>query len=306
MPALPSSVIDRLYKLNVGVVGTGTERHERPHKPLLLLTVLSLLDEGAASPSAVAWDVRLRDKFSLLFKAVRKANDRDTPENPFRYLASDGFWELRRSEGGCELPFEGKLLVKDSGHVWGRFIGEFSELTGDPSARREMRESIVARYFPHAADKLLGGFAECAPMKDSDESADETSGELAGRSSAFRSAVVRAYDFQCAACGLRIRIGDTVVSFVDAAHLVPFSFSRNDHPTNGMALCKNHHWALDRGLIAPAPEGHWRVSRRILAHRSTGEQDLRALEERTILVPSDEAYSPDKVAMKWRVDRLIA
>jgi len=31
-----------------------------------------------------------------------------------------------------------------------------------------------------------------------------------------------------------------------ATHLIPFSESRNDHPTNGLALCKNHHWAMDR------------------------------------------------------------
>ncbi len=26
-----------------------------------------------------------------------------------------------------------------------------------------------------------------------------------------------------------------------ATHLIPFSESRNNHPTNGLALCKNHH-----------------------------------------------------------------
>jgi predicted restriction endonuclease len=31
-----------------------------------------------------------------------------------------------------------------------------------------------------------------------------------------------------------------------AAHLIPFSESRNDHPTNGLALCKKHCLAMDR------------------------------------------------------------
>jgi len=30
-----------------------------------------------------------------------------------------------------------------------------------------------------------------------------------------------------------------------AAHLIPFSASRNDHPTNGLALCKNHLGTMD-------------------------------------------------------------
>ncbi|WP_346189974.1 HNH endonuclease [Rubritalea halochordaticola] len=43
-----------------------------------------------------------------------------------------------------------------------------------------------------------------------------------------------------APCGLRIRLpgGHTVV---DAAHIIPFSESQDDHPRNGIALCKNHH-----------------------------------------------------------------
>jgi len=50
-----------------------------------------------------------------------------------------------------------------------------------------------------------------------------------------------------------------------AAHLIPFNLSRNDKPTNGMALCPNHHWAMDRHLIAPVPDrkkraGVWRVN----------------------------------------------
>jgi len=28
-----------------------------------------------------------------------------------------------------------------------------------------------------------------------------------------------------------------------------------DHPSNGIALCKNHHSAMDQYLIAPEPEG---------------------------------------------------
>ncbi len=36
VPVLLDALIERLYDLNVGVVGMVGERHERPHKPLLL------------------------------------------------------------------------------------------------------------------------------------------------------------------------------------------------------------------------------------------------------------------------------
>lgn len=41
--------IFRLYDLNTGIIGVGGDRHEWPHKPLLLLAVLDLLDEGKAT-----------------------------------------------------------------------------------------------------------------------------------------------------------------------------------------------------------------------------------------------------------------
>jgi predicted restriction endonuclease len=77
------------------------------------------------------------------------------------------------------------------------------------------------------------------------------------------------YDYRCAACGIRVLL-DHVESLVEAAHLIPFSESRNDKPTNGMALCPNHHWAMDRHLIAPCPDskrraGIWRVNEERLA-----------------------------------------
>ena len=37
-----------------------------------------------------------------------------------------------------------------------------------------------------------------------------------------------------------------------ATHLIPFSASRNDHPTNGLALCKNHLGTMDR-MISSRP-----------------------------------------------------
>ena len=56
-----------------------------------------------------------------------------------------------------------------------------------------------------------------------------------------------------------------------AAHLIPFSASRNDHPTNGLALCKNHHGTMERNLIAPCPDHHWLVAKILDPRRSNGE-----------------------------------
>lgn len=60
------------------------------------------------------------------------------------------------------------------------------------------------------------------------------------RDQGFRRAIVLHYDHRCALCGTRIVTseGHTVV---DAAHIIPWSESRNDDIRNEMALCKLCH-----------------------------------------------------------------
>jgi len=78
--------IERLYDLHPGVtpVEEGAP-HERPHKPLLILAALDLIDEGKATPDRIPWCQELRDRFTARFLEVRKHNDQNTPENPSNF-----------------------------------------------------------------------------------------------------------------------------------------------------------------------------------------------------------------------------
>ncbi|MFP4157033.1 MAG: HNH endonuclease [Opitutales bacterium] len=93
---------------------------------------------------------------------------------------------------------------------------------------------------------------------------------------------------------------------MDAAHLLPWDRYRNDHPTNGLALCKNHHWAMDRNVIAPAPDHRWIISPVIDPRRSNGEKELSELAGKTLLLPKDRAFYPDAVGLEWRTRHLVA
>ena len=85
-----------------------------------------------------------------------------------------------------------------------------------------------------------------------------------------------------------------------ATHLIPFSASRNDHPTNGLALCKNHHGTMERNLIAPCPDHHWHVAEILDARRSNGEKELIELAGKSLLLRKDLAFHPDADGLKWR------
>jgi putative restriction endonuclease len=164
-----------------------------------------------------------------------------------------------------------------------------------------MREALIVRYFPHLRSNVPDHEAAIPSVTLVNEEVEY------GRSPAFRRKILSIYDHQCAACGLRIKLpAGNDVSFIDAAHLIPFSESQNDHPTNGLALCKNHHWAMDRKLIAPCPDHRWCVSNVIDPRRSNGEKELLTLSGQKLLLPQDEAFYPDVEGLKWRTERLIA
>ena len=69
----PEEAIERLYNLRLGTTPLEDgSPHERPHKPLLILAAIDLIDEDLASAERVPWCQELRDRFSARFVRVRK------------------------------------------------------------------------------------------------------------------------------------------------------------------------------------------------------------------------------------------
>jgi putative restriction endonuclease len=306
-----NEAVEALYALNVGVVGTGSNRHERPHKPVLLLAMLDLIATAHATADRVPWSQELRSRFATYFEVVRRADDQITPENPFFYLKGDEFWQPIETQDRSERALANTPTVSQAraGNVFARVKGGLETFLRRSDQRATLRDALVSRYFPNARARLTKLFAEHATKPtelygSSRCSEDEGKFRPLGRDPAFRRIVLIAYDFQCAACGLRIKLPDADLTFVDGAHLIPFGESGNDHPTNGLALCKNHHWAMDRFLIVPTPERIWKASGRLDARRSPGEQALVALDGQPLLPPHDDAFQPNRDSLAWRAERL--
>lgn len=173
----------------------------------------------------------------------------------------------------------------------------------DPIEREHIRLALIARYFPAQRDALLRLISQFHQIEKVAEDIRKEEMDPV-RSAAFAKTIKAVYDYRCAASGVRFRLGDLTI--VDACHLIPFSVSHNDHPTNGIALSKNHHWALDRHLIAPfAGETKliWRVAT-CLDDRIEGHKELLKLEGRSVLVPREKRFWPSDEAMQWRLERL--
>lgn len=73
--------------------------------------------------------------------------------------------------------------------------------------------------------------------------------EIAVRSRSFTHKVKNYYNYECAICGKKRYTPDGNPE-VEAAHIKPVSDSGPDSVSNGISLCKLHHWAFDNGWIA--------------------------------------------------------
>lgn len=295
--------LERLYNLR----RDKTRSHERPHKPALLLSILELLDRGLIRENKIPLSPELIHTFKHYFAVVRQEDDKPTIENPFYFLAGDGFWQLLPKGGGRLLYEPGKAsgapTIKALREAYGRFDEDlWKSIISEPHARHQLREALIARYFPEHRDQVaaLAG-AEAIPPKPALHE------EPPGRDGAFRHTILEIYDYRCAACGIRVKLNEKL-SLVEAAHIIPFGVSYNDKPDNGLALCPNHHWAMDRLLIAPCPDtkhraGIWRVGN-ALDPRIEGQKDLVALHGQRVIPPAEEKFYPAIENLRWREQHL--
>ena len=114
--------------------------------------------------------------------------------------------------------------------------------------------------------------------------------------------VTEAYDWRCAATGLRILL-PTGESLVEAAHIRPFSETGDDDPRNGLALAPNIHWAFDKNLIALGEDLKWHVSE-VLDDRIPDFAPLIQLNGKGLIGPTERRFTPKLESLAWRMTRL--
>ncbi|HEX8170150.1 MAG TPA: HNH endonuclease [Thermoanaerobaculia bacterium] len=68
-------------------------------------------------------------------------------------------------------------------------------------------------------------------------------------SAKFRQEVRAAYRSTCIICGAAFPGTKATNAGVDAAHILPWSEYDLDAVTNGLCLCKQHHWAFDEAIV---------------------------------------------------------
>ena len=123
------------------------------------------------------------------------------------------------------------------------------------------------------------------------------------RKTAFRRAIMSIYDYTCAVCQLHIMTLDSI-SVTEAAHIIPFSVSKNDDVRNGISLCQLHHWSFDKGLISLNNDYTVIVSD-LMVERGPEQWLLKTLKGREILLPKNYEEFPAKEAMEYHREEVF-
>lgn len=248
---------NRLAKLRVD----RASKNPAPHKPLLLLAILDQIEGGSITSNIVRLTPELAFRFLGYWEVVSsRGRSVGRAELPFFHLQSDGF--LRHvAIPGLEAaldsirPTSVDLLNKVISHA--ELPEDFFVLMQNTDHRDAARKILVAGnwFFTEEKIKLLAMLG--LNLSDSDLGVDSLQTALPtvlidedikqGRDIKFRLQIVPLYHYSCVLCGVKMLL-PSGIALVEAAHIHQFAQSKNNDIRNGLALCRNHHWAFDQGL----------------------------------------------------------
>lgn len=300
-----------------------TTRGKSPFKPLLLLAVLDQFDQGQITQNLIELTPDLGNLFDLYCAIVLPPGMTCNIAMPFFHMQGEGFWHLVPLPGREAFVASGRRLISENqlaNNVGGaRLDDELFALLAVKESRDVLRMALIDANFDESVQPALRQRAvtnQAAYLYSSEllaqargklnavrPSIEENAFTREVRDQGFRRAVVVAYNHRCTSCGLRIVTpgGHTAV---EAAHIVPWHKTRNDHPTNGMALCRLCHWSFDEGLMSVTADYRVILSPQLTTHGNM-PGFLAMLAERPIFLPEESTLYPNPANLDWRNDHIF-
>ncbi len=266
-----------------------------PHKPLLLLVLAELAEQGKLTDEILPLTGELVFRFLAYGTVVaERRSQRLDIHLPFFYMRSDGCWTL--------LDENGQPTLERRHAVAAQLDETFLACLNDSDFRNQMRRILIARYFIDADERaalyqLVGLSVPPDPIVKEAARLYEAARER-GREARFRLTIVPVYSYTCALTRYRLVTVDSG-SIVEAAHIHQFADSRNNHPRNGIALCKNAHWMFDEGLWSLDDDYRVLVATKRFDESGAEAFLLSPKASTRILLPADPNYWPDKAHLAW-------
>ena len=288
---------------NLNVCST-RQRGEAHYKPILLLSVIDLIAQGIIVDNKILISDELINTFNNYWNVLTSGTYKGGLHYPFFHLKHEGFWHLAfRPTFNGERP---KTTNKLKEAIEYAFVDtQLFKLLEHPVYRQELTDTLVAVWFS-ANKKELGDILKVnkdfqnSPLFELgnvDPNPKKNLIQSVIRNAFFRKAIVHIYDYRCVFCRLRVTRSINQ-NIVDGAHIKPFSGFYESKIENGLALCKNHHWAFDRGWFS-VDENYRIIVANDLQEESPNAKPMKEFNRAMIFLPNDEIYYPSLEALQW-------
>lgn len=290
-------------------VSSTRKRGNAQYKPILVLTVIDLITQGLITDNQIRVSEELIQTFTRYWSILGSESYKGGLHYPFFHLQSDGFWHLvfKPEFNGLQPKTTNKLKEAVEYAYLDKELFNFLQ---DESPRQELIDALVTTFFQEQQDELEEMLQINQSFQDADLATETSSGSInldnnpkwgcrkaIIRNAFFRKTIVRVYDYKCAFCGLRVTKAINQ-NIVDGAHIKPFAQFYDSRIHNGIALCKNHHWAFDRGWFAVDEQYKIIVSKE-LQEISPHSKPMKDFHGERLLLPNQEQYLPELESLQW-------
>lgn len=134
-------------------------------------------------------------------------------------------------------------------------------------------------------------------LASEEQNVEDTRGASLFNSDSFRDFVMLAYGYKCAITGKVI--GYKNLLNLEAAHIQPKAQAGTFLPCNGIALCRDMHWAFDKGFITISDE------LKIIVHKEMQKSILMEYSDQKIFTPVDPYFQPEKKFLKHHRENIF-
>ena len=260
-----------------------------PHKPILLLYALARL-RADGRDDLLFTDIER--PVGEIIRSYAPPGSKARVQDPFRYLESDGIWQMRAADREALLGPGNAARISELRRqgVTGGFTAVWLQrFHDDPGLVDWATLILLERNFPlslheEILDRVgleLGQPPDAGKRKHNPK---------------FISAVRETYFGQCAMCEFDLRFGGDPVG-LEAAHIKWHAMGGPDEVHNGLALCALHHRLFDRGAITVDHDLAIRVSTHV--EGSAARNFVDRFHGRPIGLPRLEGDRPAPDMLAW-------
>lgn len=261
-------------------------------KPLLILLLISEIEKGNLKENKIHFG-EVEDKLVKLIGQFGGRVGKARPEQPFHHLNSSIIWDIQVPYG---VEFNNSktlnISVLRDPDTYGFFHNDVYKLLQLKKTRSKLMRTILANFWPETVQADITDYLGLS-----------ISYLTKRRDFKFTEAVLTNFRNKCAICGFSSLFKQMPFG-IDAAHIKWHAYSGPDDVTNGLALCKLHHWAFDRGAITISDLS----DKIIVSSKFVGieEQSISQLERfNNSLVQPYKEYKPNKEFLQWHHENVF-